>query len=53
MKLSESAWQESTAVYEEIVLHPFNVPLMNGPLPADPFQFYIAHDSVFVNELDM
>jgi thiaminase/transcriptional activator TenA len=49
MKWSESAWQESTAVYEEIVRHPFNVQLMNGTLPAETFKFYIAQDSVYLN----
>ncbi len=48
MKWSESAWQESHAVYEKIVQHPFNLELMNGTLHVEKFKFYIAQDSVYL-----
>ena len=48
MKWSESAWQESNAVYEKIVQHPFNLELMNGTLHVEKFKFYIAQDSVYL-----
>jgi thiaminase/transcriptional activator TenA len=49
MKWSESAWQESNAIYEKIVRHPFNIQLMNGTLPTEIFKFYIAQDSVYLS----
>ena len=48
MKWSESAWQESSAVYEKILQHPFNLELMNGTLNIEKFKFYIAQDSVYL-----
>ncbi len=48
MKWSESAWQESSAVYETILQHPFNLELMNGTLHVEKFKFYIAQDSVYL-----
>ena len=48
MKWSESAWQESNAVYETILQHPFNLELMNGTLRVEKFKFYIAQDSVYL-----
>ena len=48
MKWSESAWRESSAVYEKILQHPFNLELMNGTLHVEKFKFYIAQDSVYL-----
>ncbi|MGI4750389.1 MAG: thiaminase II [Janthinobacterium lividum] len=48
MKWSETAWQQSAAIFEQIIEMPFNQELMAGTLDIEKFKFYISQDSNYL-----
>ncbi|MGI4803648.1 MAG: thiaminase II [Janthinobacterium lividum] len=48
MKWSETAWQQSAAIYDQIIQMPFNQELMAGTLDIEKFKFYISQDSNYL-----
>lgn len=50
MKWSEQAWQQTAAIYQNIIEMPFNRELMNGTLPLGKFRFYMQQDAIYLGE---
>lgn len=48
MKWSNKAWKQILPIYQSIINMPFIKELMDGTLPIDKFQFYIAQDSIYL-----
>lgn len=48
MKWSAKTWQQALPVYQSIIEMPFIEELLDGSLPAEKFQFYIAQDSHYL-----
>jgi len=50
MKWSEQTWKSIEVIYASILEMPFIEELTNGELPTEKFQFYIAQDSLYLEE---
>jgi|SRR5690606_22479641 len=50
MKWSEQVWQTIDPIYQTIIEMPFVKELANGSLPLDKFQFYMAQDSMYLEQ---
>jgi thiaminase/transcriptional activator TenA len=50
MPWTRSAWREITPLHSQILLHPFITGLADGSLPEEAFIFYLAQDSIFLDE---
>ncbi len=48
MKFSESLWQATLPIYQQIIEHPFNNELANGTLDLKRFVFYMQQDSYYL-----
>ncbi|QFZ91918.2 TenA family protein [Synechococcus elongatus] len=48
MRLADCLWQQNQALVAEIRFHPFVVALVEGSLPLNQFQAYIAQDAFFL-----
>ena len=48
MNWSNKTWEQIASIYNSIINMPFITELMNGTLPMDKFQFYIAQDSFYL-----
>lgn len=48
MKWSKKAWEQSAAIYEEIIRMPFITQLAAGTLEEEKFKFYIRQDSYYL-----
>lgn len=48
MKWSSKAWTQIAPIYRSIIDMPFIRELMDGTLPMEKFQFYIAQDSLYL-----
>ncbi|MDR1200369.1 MAG: thiaminase II [Tannerellaceae bacterium] len=48
MNWSDKAWEQIVPIYNSIIDMPFIKELMNGTLPIEKFQFYIAQDSFYL-----
>lgn len=48
MRFSESLWQKTVPIYEQILLHPFNVELAEGSLSKERFLFYMEQDAYYL-----
>lgn len=48
MNWSNNAWEQIQPIYNKIVQMPFITELMDGTLPIEKFQFYMAQDSHYL-----
>lgn len=48
MNWSNNAWEQIQPIYNKIVQMPFITELMDGSLPIEKFQFYMAQDSHYL-----
>jgi thiaminase/transcriptional activator TenA len=48
MKFTDLLWANALPVYEQILVHPFNIELKEGTLPVEKFKFYIYQDSLYL-----
>lgn len=48
MNWSTKTWKETLPIYQSIIDMPFIKELMDGTLPMEKFQFYLAQDSIYL-----
>jgi thiaminase/transcriptional activator TenA len=48
MSWSNTAWEQSTTIYDQIIRMPFIEELIAGTLPVEKFKFYISQDSNYL-----
>jgi len=48
MKFSNSLWQTVSPIYQQIILHPFNIELAEGSLDKKRFVFYLEQDALYL-----
>ncbi len=52
MNWSTNAWEQIQPIYNTIIKMPFITELMDGTLPVEKFQFYMAQDSHYLEHFD-
>ncbi len=50
MSFTESLWESTLPVYEEILRHPFIAELTNGSLAREKFLFYMKQDALYLRD---
>ncbi|MDR1546347.1 MAG: TenA family protein [Deltaproteobacteria bacterium] len=50
MTWTDQAWTAATSIFEAIVAHPFIIALTDGTLDREKFLFYIAQDSLYLDD---